>query len=266
VIGVIEAWGRVEVHLDGFRAEHARPVALFTDPHGPSEHRQLIERLANLYAAAVVEVGGGEDLAAYCEGLVCGLHRGDVERLLASGVELIVRPHATGYLSGRDQLALGGSGLLLEGEEPPNRWHSQLDVELPGVRVARVAGTSFRPHALQHEDFDPGRPLRLLPEPHNTHDPNAIGVWDRRLERQAGYIPAELAAEVGRMLRDGQVKVAMSLWQWRDLDTGDRIGLHVLLSGTEPIEVCAGGSPSQKKGLRVSLAEEVETLDDAIEF
>jgi hypothetical protein len=49
VAGVIEAWGRIEVHSDGFRAQHARPVALFVDPGSPPAHRCLIERLAESY-------------------------------------------------------------------------------------------------------------------------------------------------------------------------------------------------------------------------
>ncbi len=42
------------------------------------------------------------------------------------------------------------------------------------------------------------------------------------------------------MLREGRLKVGMSLWQWRDLESGERIGLHVLLSCSDRVSVVEG--------------------------
>ncbi len=93
----------------------------------------------------------------------------------------------------------------------------------PRVRVVKLAGASYRADALQDEAFSPGRRLVLVPEPENEHDPNAVAVWDAERRVQAGYVPAEVAPELGG---DEQ---AVSLWEFRG-DDGPRIGLRVLLA------------------------------------
>ena len=93
----------------------------------------------------------------------------------------------------------------------------------PRVRVVKLAGSSYRADALQDDAFAPGRRLALVPEPDNEHDPNAIAVWDRERRVQAGYVPAEVAPELGG---DEQ---AVALWEFRG-DGGRRIGLRVLLA------------------------------------
>lgn len=75
------------------------------------------------------------------------------------------------------------------------------------VRVVPVAGVSFRPEALADPTFEPGLPLALVPEPDNEHDPNAVGIWNEELTLQAGYVPREVAPELGG---DEQ---AVSLWR-----------------------------------------------------
>ncbi len=157
VTGVVEGWGRIEVHAAGFRAEHAQPAILFAEAGAPNEHLSMIERLAKSYGAAMVEVRTGEELAAQIEALPHGLDPCWLDGLLASEVDVTLKRQADGYLSGRKKLALGGSGYVVEGHEPPDRWLPELDVDLPGVTVARVAGAAFRPHALQDRSFDPGR-------------------------------------------------------------------------------------------------------------
>jgi len=93
----------------------------------------------------------------------------------------------------------------------------------PRVRVVKLAGASYRADALQGEAFAPGRRLVLVREPDNEYDPNAVGVWDADRRLQAGYVPAEVAPELGG---DEQ---AVSLWEFRG-DDGQRIGLRVLLA------------------------------------
>jgi len=92
----------------------------------------------------------------------------------------------------------------------------------PRVRVIKVAGTSYRADALQDDAFAPGRRLALVPEPQNEHDPNAVAVFDAGRRLQVGYVPAEVAPELGG---DEQ---AMSLWEFRG-DDGERIGLRLLI-------------------------------------
>ena len=83
----------------------------------------------------------------------------------------------------------------------PVRW------EDPRIRVVPAAGVSYRPEALPHPSFDPGRRLALVPEPDNEHDPNAVAIWNEEQTLQLGYVPRETAAELGG---DEQ---AVSLWR-----------------------------------------------------
>jgi hypothetical protein len=79
--------------------------------------------------------------------------------------------------------------------------------EDPRIRVVPVAGVSYRAEALPDPSFDPGRPLRLVREPENEHDPNAIGIWNQDATLQLGYVPRDTAAE---LTGDEQ---AISLWR-----------------------------------------------------
>ena len=95
--------------------------------------------------------------------------------------------------------------------------------EDPRIRVIKVAGVSYRLDALQDDAFAPGRPLALVPEPDNEHDPNAIAVWDDHRRLQVGYVPAEIARELE--VDDWQ---AVTLWEF--FEDGQRGGLRVLLA------------------------------------
>jgi hypothetical protein len=86
--------------------------------------------------------------------------------------------------------------------------------EDPRILVVPVAGVSFRAEALEDASFDPGRPLALVPEPDNVHDPNAVGVWNEERSIQLGYVPRETAPELS-----GEEQV-ISLWR---VDGGLRI-------------------------------------------
>jgi hypothetical protein len=95
--------------------------------------------------------------------------------------------------------------------------------EDPRIRVLKVAGVSYRLDDVQDAAFAPGRRLALVPEPENEHDPNAVGVWDEDTRLQAGYVPAEIAAEL-----DASAWQAVSLLEF--FDGARRIGLRVLLA------------------------------------
>jgi HIRAN domain-containing protein len=83
----------------------------------------------------------------------------------------------------------------------PVRW------EDPRLRVVAVAGVTFRPGNIEDGSFDPGRRLALVREPENEHDPKAVAIWNEERTLQAGYVPREVAAELGG---DEQ---AVSLWR-----------------------------------------------------
>ncbi|MDQ2967985.1 MAG: HIRAN domain-containing protein, partial [Actinomycetota bacterium] len=90
-------------------------------------------------------------------------------------------------------------------------------------RMIKVAGVSYRIDALQDDAFAPGRPLALVAEPDNEHDPNAVGIWDEHRRVQAGYVPAENAGEL-----EADEWQAVSLWEF--FEHGKRGGLRVLLA------------------------------------
>ena len=103
----------------------------------------------------------------------------------------------------RLQLERAQSGYYLRdaASGEPVRW------EDPRIRVVPVAGVSYRAEALPDPSFDPGRRLALVPEPDNEHDPNAVAIWNEERTLQLGYVPREIAAELGG---DEQ---AVSLWR-----------------------------------------------------
>jgi hypothetical protein len=107
-------------------------------------------------------------------------------------------------------LERGPSGYYLRdaASGEPVRW------EDPRLRVVPVAGVSFRPGNVDDESFDPGRRLALVAEPENEHDPNAVGVWNAERTVQAGYVPRDVAPQLGG---DEQ---AVSLWR---VDGGLRV-------------------------------------------
>lgn len=64
VVGVAEAWGRVEVHVDGFRAQFARPHTFVRVPG--RDARAEIEEIAAHHRAHVLSVSDGEELYEHC--------------------------------------------------------------------------------------------------------------------------------------------------------------------------------------------------------
>jgi hypothetical protein len=82
--GIVEAWGAVEVHYDGFRAERARPFALVSVP---SRFPRQVERLAAAYDARVLELSSPAALLAYCRRHGLGFDEPTVAALLGPDYE-----------------------------------------------------------------------------------------------------------------------------------------------------------------------------------
>ncbi len=83
VMGVVEAWGRIEVHEDGFRAEYARPhsLVLFTDSF-PDDYAEILAVLASTYRVGVVRVQEAGSLVLHCAENAPGMDPAAVEQLL----------------------------------------------------------------------------------------------------------------------------------------------------------------------------------------
>lgn len=96
-----------------------------------------------------------------------------------------------------------------------------------GLRSLNVVGESRRMEALQQEAFAPGQSLRLLRDPENEYDENAVEVCDASGEHQVGWIPRPENRPVAKKLDDGEELRCYSMWEiWRD---GQRVSLRVLI-------------------------------------
>lgn len=69
--------------------------------------------------------------------------------------------------------------------------------------VTYIAGLKFRPGAAERATGLPeDHELQLEPEPTNRYDPNAVKVCDG--DFHLGYVPRDLAAEVGDLIATGR--------------------------------------------------------------
>jgi hypothetical protein len=82
--GIVEAWGAVEVHYEGFRAERARPFALISIP---SRFPRQVERLAATYDAGIVELSSPGALVGHCRRRGLGFDEATVAALLGPDYE-----------------------------------------------------------------------------------------------------------------------------------------------------------------------------------
>lgn len=80
VAGILEAWGAVELHADGFRAECGRPYALVLLPRG---NAALLKRLAAVYDARLLVLRSPRALATYCQDQGFGMTDATVAGLMA---------------------------------------------------------------------------------------------------------------------------------------------------------------------------------------
>ena len=93
-----------------------------------------------------------------------------------------------------------------------------------GLRVSGVAGTQFRPGALE-----------LRREPGNPHDANAIAVHAGGVH--VGFVPRELAAEIAPELDAGRPWSAVVLREQRASPRDPRSGVTMLLAPSASIEL-----------------------------
>lgn len=83
VTGIVEAWGQVHIHAEGFRAQYARPVALaLAGTPRRSDFGRLVEDVTIAHRAELLEVEDHEALLRHCEVRGFGMTRQAVEALL----------------------------------------------------------------------------------------------------------------------------------------------------------------------------------------
>ncbi len=84
VMGVVEAWGVVHVHHEGFRAQYARPASLLLlGSARDSEFGRLVEDLAISHRAQLCEFEDSPALIRHCDAEGIGVPRSTVESLLS---------------------------------------------------------------------------------------------------------------------------------------------------------------------------------------
>jgi hypothetical protein len=83
VCGIVEAWGRIELHREGFRAEYARPIAfVLPSLEEDTEWAVRLARAAEAHRVPVLELSGPEALVTHCVDTGLGLSRATVSDLV----------------------------------------------------------------------------------------------------------------------------------------------------------------------------------------
>jgi hypothetical protein len=80
-----------------------------------------------------------------------------------------------------------------------------------GLYSFAVAGTSHPKAATKAGRFTPGTPVRLVREPDNVYDPNAIAVYAENSTRVAGYVPKGQARRLAPLLDAGVDLIAVTV-------------------------------------------------------
>jgi hypothetical protein len=83
IVGIVEGWGKVHIHREGFRAEYARPVLLLRiGVPRDSDYGRLLDDLAIAYRAGVLEVEGSTGVQDYCRVNEIGMSETTVQALI----------------------------------------------------------------------------------------------------------------------------------------------------------------------------------------
>jgi len=80
-----------------------------------------------------------------------------------------------------------------------------------GVYVSQLRGEAYRPAECEAGDFQPGSPVRLVREPANEFDPNAVAVYDHTGQHMAAYVNRQKARTLARLIDSGEPIKAVSI-------------------------------------------------------
>lgn len=87
------------------------------------------------------------------------------------------------------------------------------DRRLPpvGILVSQLRGERYHKKAGRRGDFSPGRPVRLVREPQNPHDKNAVAVYALGGEDRAAYVNKQKARMLSKLMDSGRPLSAISI-------------------------------------------------------
>jgi hypothetical protein len=153
-------------------------------------------------------------------------------------------------------------------------WRGYLPTELRSSLLDRhifqtyVAGIRYFPEADDDASFAPGSSLRLIPDPDNAFDANAVAVWNEGSTQQAGHVPAHIVEGLDTRERNG-----IALFEQRDAE--HRVNLGILVS-REPLTfrrvadsderaAWAARVVAKLKALIADMHEPIDTTGDPME-
>ncbi|WP_199272698.1 HIRAN domain-containing protein [Streptomyces broussonetiae] len=76
-------------------------------------------------------------------------------------------------------------------------------LHLAGIYATNVRGERYYAKAAREADLRPGRLVRLVPEPDNPHDPNALAVYPEQGPGPVGYVNKAKARSWSKVLAEG---------------------------------------------------------------
>ena len=98
-----------------------------------------------------------------------------------------------------------------------------------GIISTKVVGTEYY-RGMMLPNVGPGRRLRVVREPENQYDPNAVAIWDAAGQEKIGHLPREIAARVSESLRVGNQLDAMCIAELIKRPGDVRTGLRVVVA------------------------------------
>jgi hypothetical protein len=101
-----------------------------------------------------------------------------------------------------------------------------------GLLVSNLRGGRYYEQDCRAGDFAPGAEVRLVPEPDNPHDSQAVVVFDRTGRYRAGYVNKQKARAYLKRLAAGEQLIAISL---RGSGPGVDTGVVSILAATADV-------------------------------
>lgn len=101
-----------------------------------------------------------------------------------------------------------------------------------GIYTFRVRGVSYHEQAIEAASLSPGAKLRLVREPENEFDPNAIAVHPNCGRGPLGYVNKQNAARIARRPDAGEDLVAITLSGSPRGSLGDPVTVLITTPGT----------------------------------
>ncbi|WP_179855078.1 HIRAN domain-containing protein [Paractinoplanes atraurantiacus] len=80
-----------------------------------------------------------------------------------------------------------------------------------GIYMSQLRGEAYHEQACKSGDFQPGTLVKLVREPDNAYDPNAVAVYDKTGRHLAAYLNKQKARMVAKLLDTGVDLRAISI-------------------------------------------------------